>query len=76
MSETDMRKLRPRYGTDRSGPWVIAEAVHERDADRVLSEPWPFDWTPPSSPEVLPDCWPEVRRAEWTEYHRDLVIGP
>lgn len=77
--KTDMRKVRPRHGSGqpRDDPWVIAEAVHVRDADRVLAEPWPFTWTPPGCPDAVPEWWPTDAKSteEWKIYHRLSVIG-
>lgn len=76
--KTDMRKLRPGYGSTRNRPggvYMIAETVHVRDADRVLAEPWPFTWTPPGKPDVPPWWWPADEREQWKIYHRLSVIG-
>jgi hypothetical protein len=79
--KTDMRKLQL-IGCPCGQPicattYRIAGAVHVRDADRVLAEPWPFSgWTAPGPrPDVLPEWWPVDRAAEWIDYHRNAVIG-
>jgi hypothetical protein len=69
-----MRKVRLCY----DGVYMIAAAAHQRDADRVLAEPWPFTWTPPGQhPDTLPWWWSEDLGGveEWVDYHRNAVIG-
>lgn len=52
---------------------VIAEDVHERDADRVLAEDWPFkDWSAPGPRCLVPAAW-DGDAEDWANWHRASV---
>lgn len=52
---------------------AIAEAVHVRDADRVLAEPWPFSWTPPGGGAAVVPWELGMTPEEWATWHRSAV---